>query len=55
MNCALASNVIVFGGISFGAFVGYTTENILTAKGYKPTKYLAKWQSRKVKATPLTV
>lgn len=58
MDCTLASNVIVFGGVAFGALVGYTTEYILTAKGYKPTNYLAKWrakwQSRKAKATPLT-
>ena len=58
MDCTLASNVILFGGIALGAFAGYATENLLTAKGYKPTNYLAKWrakwQSRKAKATPLT-
>lgn len=58
MDCTFASNLIDFGGVAFGALVGYTTEYILTAKSYKPTNYLtkwrAKWQSRKAKATPPT-
>lgn len=59
MDCTLASNVIVFGGVAFGALVGYATEHILTARGYKPTDYLAKWRvkwrSREAKAAPLSV
>ena len=58
MDCTFVSNVILFGGIAFGAFTGYTTELILTARGYNPKNHLAewraKWRSRKAKATPLT-
>lgn len=55
MDCTLASSIILFGGVAFGALAGFTAESILTARGYKPTNHIAiwraKWQNRK--ATPV--
>ena len=59
MDCTLASSIILFGGVAFGALAGFTTEYILTARGYKPTnhfaKWRAKWENRKVETVPQTV
>ena len=56
MDCTLASSLILFGGVAFGALAGFTTESILTARGYKPKNNLAiwraKWQSRKFTTVP---
>ena len=57
MDCTLASNVILFGGVALGALVGYAAEYVLTARGYKPKNYFATWrvsgQTRGVRVVPL--
>ncbi len=56
MDCTLVSSLILFSGITFGAFVGFVTESVLTARGYKPINYLAIWCARRQswKATPVS-
>ncbi len=48
MDCTLASSIILFGGVAFGALVGFTTEHILVSRGlYKPTNHFAIWQAKR--------
>ena len=47
MDCILASSLVLLGGIAFSAVVGLTTEFVFTARGHKPTNYLAVWRARR--------
>ncbi len=48
MDCTLASSIILFGGVAFGALVGFTTEHLLVSRGlYKPTNHFAIWQVKR--------
>ena len=48
MDCTLASSIILFGGVAFGALVGFITEHFLVSRGlYKPTNHFAIWQAKR--------